>query len=497
MLKAFGCQTDFHKFPRSDCPVSLPTDSVFVRCLTNDPGDGIPNCFYDKIIKEIDIMKPIVAVVGRPNVGKSTFFNRVTRSRDALVDNLPGVTRDRHYKDARWNGVSFTLVDTGGFITDEADAFSAHIRHQVRQAIADADAVVMMLDGKTGVSPYDREMIEMLRVAGKPVFFVVNKIDGESHEVKVFDFYAFGIEPIFGISAEHGYGVPDLLDALIAAFPRSEAETPAVESIRVAVVGRPNVGKSSLINRILGEDRLVVSDVAGTTRDCVDTVYELDRRSYLLVDTAGIRRKAKVSEKLEKYSIIKALKSLDRCDVALIVLDAENGITEQDVTIAGYAHERGCGCILLLNKWDIIGERDRQAARKYYEQLRERTKFLNYAPVMTVSALTGFRVRKIFEMINEVYAQFSRRIGTGQVNRILEKAVAENEPSMHQGRRIKFYYCSQISVKPPTFVFFVNYPEAVHFSYQRYLTNRLREGLGLDKTPIRMILRKRVGSSTK
>ena len=369
-------------------------------------------------------MKPIVAVVGRPNVGKSTFFNRVTRSRDALVDNLPGVTRDRHYKDARWNGVPFTLVDTGGFITDEADAFSAHIRHQVRQAVSDADAVVMMLDGKTGVSPYDRELIDILRTVEKQVFFVVNKIDSESHEGNVFDFYAFGIEPIFGISAEHGYGVPDLLDALIAAFPRSEEETPAVESIRVAVVGRPNVGKSSLINRILGQDRLLVSEVAGTTRDSVDTAYECNRRSYLLVDTAGIRRKARVSEKLEKYSIIKALKSLDRCDVALIVLDAQDGISEQDVTIAGYAHERGCGCILLLNKWDLIGERDRQAARKFYEQLRERTKFLNYAPVLTVSALTGFRVRKIFQMIDEVYAQYSSRIGTGQANRILENAVA-------------------------------------------------------------------------
>lgn len=453
--------------------------------------------YGNKIIKEIDIMKPIVAVVGRPNVGKSTLFNRVTRSRDALVDNLPGVTRDRHYKDARWNGVPFTLVDTGGFITDEADAFSDQIRHQVRQAVEEADAVVMMLDGKTGVSPYDRELIDMLRMVEKPVFFVVNKIDSESHEGNVFDFYAFGIEPIFGISAEHGYGVPDLLDALIAALPRSGEKTPAVESIRVAVVGRPNVGKSSLINRILGQDRLVVSEVSGTTRDSVDTAYEFNRKNYLLVDTAGIRRKARVSEKLEKFSVIKALKSMDRCDVALIVLDAQDGITDQDVAIAGYAHERGCGCILLLNKWDLVGERDRQAARKHHEQIQERTKFMNYAPVLTVSALTGFRVRKIFQMIDAVYAQYSTRIGTGQANRILENAVAENEPSLHQGRRIKFYYCSQISAKPPTFVFFVNYPEAVHFSYQRYLTNRIREGLGLDKTPIRMIFRKRVGSLKK
>ena len=303
-------------------------------------------------------MKPIVAIVGRPNVGKSTLFNRITRSRDAIVDNLPGVTRDRNFGDARWNDKAFTLVDTGGFAEGDDDAFAAHIRQQVEQAIADADAIVLILDGKGGISPFDADLIHLLRAVDKPVFYVVNKIDGEGQEKGLSDFYSLGIDNLFPVSAEHGYGVPDFLDELTAGFAELTAEEERSDAIRIGVVGKPNAGKSSLINAILGEERLVVSDVAGTTRDSIDSAFTWQDRKYVLVDTAGIRRKGKVSLRLEKFSIIKALRSLERCDVALIVVDAEQGISDQDVHVAGYAYDRGCGAIFLLNKWDRVDNRD-------------------------------------------------------------------------------------------------------------------------------------------
>jgi len=438
-------------------------------------------------------MKPIVAIVGRPNVGKSTFFNRVTRTRDALVDDFPGVTRDRHYGDARWNDVAFTLVDTGGFAG--TDDFAADIRFQVHQAIEDADAIVLLLDGKQGVSPYDREVVEILRGIEKPVFFGVNKIDGAEQEGLLGEFYRLGIETLYPLSAEHRYGLTDFMDALVDTLvpePADEAADDDEEMIRLAVVGRPNVGKSSLINCILGQQRLVVSDIPGTTRDAIDTVCTLNGKSYLLIDTAGIRRKGRVSRKLEKFSIIKALKSLERCDVALVVMDAAEGITEQDISIAGYAVERGCGCILLLNKWDRV-QKDSQTAEQYHQRLREEAKFIKFAPSLTISARTGQRVSKIFQRVDEVYEQYSRRIPTGMLNRIMERAIVRNEPSLHRGRRIKFYYAAQVSARPPTIVCFVNYPGAVHFSYKRYLINRLRQESGLDKTPIRIIFRQREG----
>ncbi len=436
-------------------------------------------------------MKPIVSVIGRPNVGKSTFFNRVTRTKDALVDNFPGVTRDRIFGDAVWNGLAFTLVDTGGFADDDQDFFAGPIRAQITQAIADADAVILIMDGKSGVSPFDRDLMSLLRTAEKPVLYAVNKIDGEEQEERLYEFYSLGIEMPFPISAEHGYGVSDLLDELVAVIPPSRPET-AEEMIRIAVVGRPNAGKSSLINRILGEDRHVVSDRPGTTRDAVDSICRVNGKPYRLIDTAGIRRKGKVTRKLEKFSIIKALRSLDRCDIALIVIDAADGITDQDISIAGYAQERGCGCILLLNKWDLI-EKDKNTAKEYYERLRMAARFLSFAPAMTISALTGQRVSKIFSRVDEVYAQYTTRIGTGPINKILTEALERNEPPLHKGKRLKFYYATQVSIRPPTFVCFVNYPEAVHFSYERYLTNQIREGTGLTKTPIRLLLRQRTG----
>lgn len=436
-------------------------------------------------------MKPVVAIVGRPNVGKSTLFNRITRTRNALVDDLPGVTRDRHYGDATWAGVDFTLVDTGGFIGEDEDAFAPEIRFQILRAIEDSDVIILLLDGKGGITPFDEDIVKILREVEKPVFYGVNKIDGEEQEVKLYDYYSLGLEKLYPLSAEHRYGVSDFLDDLVQVLPETVDEE-TDDTIKLAVVGKPNVGKSSLINRILGQKRLVVSDIPGTTRDAIDSVFEINENSYLLIDTAGIRRKKKVSQKIEKFSIIKALKSLERCDVALILIDAYEGITEQDVTIAGYAYERGCGCIMLLNKWDIV-EKDSKTEKKYFDQLRMDAKFLNFAPVMTISALTGQRVLKIFKIVDEVHSQYTQRIGTGQLNKILKESIQRNEPSIYRGRRLKFYYFTQVSTRPPTFVCFVNYPDGVHFSYKRYLINQIRAGTGLDKTPLRIIFRKRTG----
>jgi len=436
-------------------------------------------------------MKPIVAIVGRPNVGKSSFFNRVTRTKGALVDNFPGVTRDRIYGNVIRDDVEFTLVDTGGFVGENEDDFADAIRLQINLAIEDADVIVLLLDGKNGISPFDTDLINMLRGVQKPVFYAVNKVDNSQQEKNLYDFYNLGVENLYPVSAEHGYGVNDFLDEVVRVFPESEPEQ-AEDMVRVTVVGRPNVGKSSLINCILGETRLVVSEVPGTTRDAIDSVCKVNGKPYLLIDTAGIRRKGKVSEKLEKFSIIKALRSLERCDVALVVIDAKEGITEQDINVAGYAHERGCGCILLLNKWDIV-EKDNNTSKQYHERLRDESKFLNFAPAMTVSALTGLRVPKIFTLVDEVYSQYAARIGTGQLNKILETATERNVPPYHIGKRLKFYYATQVSAKPPTFVCFVNYPDAVHFSYKRYLINQIRQETGLDKTPIRLIFRQRTG----
>ncbi len=434
-------------------------------------------------------MKPIVAIVGRPNVGKSTLFNCVTRTRDAIVDDLPGVTRDRHYGNARWDGVEFTLVDTGGFSGEDEDDFSPQIRFQILQAIEHADVIILLLDGKGGISPFDQDVVKILRGLTKPILYAVNKIDGAEQEIKLYDFYALGIEKLYPLSAEHRYGLHDFLDDLVQILPKTVQDN-AEDIIKLAVVGKPNVGKSSLINRILGENRLLVSDIPGTTRDAIDSVCKINDTSYLLIDTAGIRRKARVSKKLEKFSIIKALRSLDRCDVALVVIDAHEGITEQDITVAGYAFERGCGCVLLLNKWDRI-EKDGKTVNQYIDQLRLEAKFLSFAPILTVSALTGLRVLKIFDLVEAVYRQYSARIGTGPLNKIFERAIDRNEPSLHRGRRLKFYYATQVSTAPPTFVCFVNYPDAVHFSYKRYLINQIREGANLDHTPIRIIFRKR------
>ncbi len=439
-------------------------------------------------------MKPVVALVGRPNVGKSTLFNRITRARNALVDDFPGVTRDRHYADAVWNDVGFTVVDTGGFLLADDDSFAVEIREHVELAIIEADIIVFVLDGRTGISPFDRDLADRLRRSLKPVFYIVNKIENKRQEHDILEFYHLGIEKFYPVSAEHGLGMASFLDDLVNGFPESEPESDRENSdeICIAVAGRPNVGKSSLINRLFGEKRVVVSEKPGTTRDSIDLVVEHNGTRFRLIDTAGIRRKGKVKEKIEKFSILKSLKSLDNCDVALILIDADDGITDQDITIAGYAHDRGCGALFLLNKWDLLSS-EKKDQKEYIKELKIKAKFLSYAPALTISALTGLRTHKILNMVESIYEEFSYRINTGLLNRIIGDAIFRSEPSLHKGKRLRFYYATQVSVRPPTIVCFVNYPEAVHFSYKRYLVNQIREMAELGKTPIRLYFRERTG----
>ncbi len=433
-------------------------------------------------------MKPVVAIIGRPNAGKSTLFNRITRTTDALIDDFPGVTRDRHYGTAEWNHIGFTLIDTGGFAGAE-DEFTQLSRQQVGQAVKEADAVILLLDGKTGPSPHDRELVALVQSSDLPVLHTVNKVDSESQEDRCYPFYELGVENLLPLSAEHGYGLHDLLDRLTEVLPASSPE-PATEAVKISVIGRPNVGKSSLVNRILGENRVLVSSRPGTTRDAIDTEIAINEKHYIFIDTAGIRRKSRVSEKIEKYAIIKALKSIERSDVVLILLDGHEGVTEQDVKIAGYAFERGRACIFVLNKWDLV-EKDSRTMQRMLDWLRSEAKYLSFAPVITVSALTGKRVHKIFETVDTVYEQYTRRIATGPLNKIIERATERTEPSLHRGKRLRFYYTTQITTRPPSFVSFVNFPEAVHFSYKRYLINQIRVETGLDQVPLRLFFRKR------
>jgi len=439
----------------------------------------------------------IVALIGRPNVGKSTLFNRIAKSKKAIVDTTPGVTRDRHYERVTWDQKSFILIDTGGIETDrrkdrDKDVMAGDIREQSLQAIDEADILLFLLDGKEGITPTDFEVTDLVRKTDKPVYFVVNKIDGPEHEAKLLPtFYELGVDTLWPISAEHGYGIRTLLDSLIKDFPQAGTDTLYPEdTIRLAFFGRPNVGKSSLVNRLLGEDRMVVSSIPGTTRDSVDTLLTRRNRNYLLIDTAGIRRKGKVKEKLEKFSIIKALRALERSHLALILIDAQEGITEQDTKVIGYTQEQGRACILVINKWDLV-KTDKKQQKKILAEVEMATPFVGFAPVLTVSALTGAGTKKILPTIETIYNQYCQTFSTNRLNRILQAAAAKHPPSLHRGRRIKFLYTTQIASRPPTFIVFTNYPKAVHFSYHRYLINTFRQELGLDKSPIRIFFRER------
>ena len=436
---------------------------------------------------------PIVALVGRPNVGKSTLFNRITRSRKALVDPTPGVTRDRHYDRVVWEEHPFILVDTGGIDDNPEDLLVSHIREQAMAAIDEADIIVFLMDGRAGLNPADHEVAEILRRTEKPILYVVNKIDGpEQEQEQLAPFYELGMDRLWSLSAEHTYGFKTLMEGLVGILAERTAADAAVDlpenTVKVAFLGRPNVGKSSMINQILGEERMVVSDISGTTRDSVDTLLVRGNYSYLLIDTAGIRRKGKTKEKLEKFSILKSLAALERCDVAVILIDAGEGMTEQDTRVIGYALEQGRGLIVLVNKWDLVaGDKKRQD--EIMAEVGLALPFLGFAPLMTVSALTGYGIKRLFPVIGSVYRQFKARFPTAALNRLLREAVEEHSPPIYKNKRLKFYYTSQIGTCPPKFVIMTNSSKGVHFSYERYLLNRFLEGLGLDKVPIQIFFR--------
>ena len=436
-------------------------------------------------------MKPIVAIVGRPNVGKSTLFNRLTKRRDAIVHDMPGVTRDRNYGEVDWYGKKFTLIDTGGFEPASDDKILVQMREQAQLAIEEADSIIFLMDGKYGPVPADEAVAGMLRKIDKPVYYVVNKIDDDKHEANALEFYSLGIDNILTIAAEHKRGIDDLMSLLVADFRYIDNEE-AEDIVRVCIIGRPNVGKSSLVNRLLGEERLIVSDVAGTTRDSIDTLLQREGKNYLLIDTAGIRRKNKVSERLEKYTIVKALASIERSDVVILMIDASEGVTEQDVKVAGYAHEKGRACVVALNKWDLI-EKDNSTAGAYVEKVRTDLKYMDYAPIIFVSALTGQRTFKVLSLVDSVVDQFRKRVTTGELNRVIEDAEKKHHPPSYQGRFVKLYYASQVGTSPPSFVIFTNCPEGIHFSYERYIENRIRDAFGFEGTPIRLFFKERSG----
>lgn len=435
-------------------------------------------------------MKPIVAIVGRPNVGKSTLFNRIIGKRKAIVKNEPGVTRDLNYADVDEQGRTFTLVDTGGFEPDTKETILAKVREQALLAIEEADVILFVMDGRAGFVASDRDVADILRKANKPIIYAVNKIDTQKQEQGLSDFFSLGMENLFTVSSERGIGVNELLDKIITLIPKVAAKENEEERIKLAVVGRPNAGKSSLVNKLLGYERVMVSNIPGTTRDAIDTPFTCNKRQYLLIDTAGIRKKTRIGRTVERYSVMAAIKNIERCDVALLVIDAMDGVTEQDEKIAGLVYERGKGCIIVVNKWDLP-EKETNTAKQYAERVRWKMKFLQFAPVTFVSALTGQRVFKILEKIEETLAQLEKRIPTSQLNKFFDSFKRQRQPSIYKNKVVKVYYITQTDIKPPTFVAFVNFPEAIHFSYERFLINRMRDEFGFDKIPIRLYFRKK------
>ena len=435
--------------------------------------------------------KPIVAIVGRPNVGKSTLFNRIAGERISIVEDTPGVTRDRIYADAEWLDHHFTLIDTGGLEPDSDDMMLKHMYSQAEIAISSADVILFVVDVRTGMTDMDIQVANILRKADKPVVLAVNKVDDlAKYGMQVYEFYSLGLGDPFGVSGGQMIGLGDLLDEVVKHFPADKDDSAEDDAIKVAIIGKPNVGKSSLVNRILGENRVIVSDVAGTTRDAIDSEYELNGQKYVFIDTAGMRRKAKIKESIEKYSIIRAVAAVERADVCILMINAVEGITEQDTKVAGIAHEAGKAVIIAVNKWDLI-EKDNHTMNKFLKDIDTEFKYLSYAPRIFISAATGQRVTKLFELITMVSENNSRRIATGMLNDVLIEAMAMNQPPAEKGKQLRIYYMTQVSVKPPTFVLFVNDTELLHFSYKRYLENQLRDAFGFVGTPIHFIARNR------
>lgn len=425
-----------------------------------------------------------VAILGRPNVGKSSFFNYVTGKRISIVEDVPGVTRDRIYEEVEWSGKHFTLIDTGGLEPNSTDTILQQMKRQAELAVELADVILFMCDMKDGVTASDMDIATLIRKTKKPVILVVNKVDkvGEP-PADIYEFYNLGLGDFYSISSAHGLGIGEVLDAVLEQLPVFEEDDEESNLIRVAVVGKPNAGKSSLINRILGEERVIVSDIPGTTRDAIDTYVTKDGQDFCFIDTAGMRKRGKITDNIERYSIMRSLTAVDRSDVVVIMVDAKDGVTEQDTKIAGYAHNKGKACIVAINKWDLI-DKETSTMDDYKKTVQDKLSFMLYAPVMFISALTGQRVTKLYEMIKFVADQAAQRISTGMLNDVLNEAVAMVQPPSDKGKRLKLYYMTQIKVKPPTFAVFVNRADLAHFSYMRYIENRIRQNFGFEGTPI-------------
>ena len=435
--------------------------------------------------------KPVVAIVGRPNVGKSTFFNYIVGKRISIVEDTPGVTRDRVYADSNWRGREFTLIDTGGIEPESDDTIVSQMRQQANMAIELADVIIFITDIKQGVTATDHEIALMLKKAKKPIILVCNKSDTFSKiQDELYDFYNLGLGEPYAVSSVNAKGIGDVLDAIYEKFPPLTQSQENENIIKVAMIGKPNVGKSSLINKILGENRVIVSDIAGTTRDAIDSEFENEFGKYVFIDTAGIRRKSKVEDNLEKYSVIRSLLAVERADVCVLMLDAKEGVTAQDAKIAGEAHEAGKGVIIAVNKWDEV-EKDNNTMEQYKKEVYNKLAYLSYAPIIFISAKTGQRVNKLYEMINMVASQNALRVSTSVLNDVLSEAVTIVQPPTDKGKRLKIFYMTQATTKPPTFVVFVNDKELFHFSYERYLMNQIRKEFGLTGTPIRMIVREK------
>ena len=435
--------------------------------------------------------KPIVAIIGKPNVGKSTFFNYLVGSRVSIVQDTPGVTRDRIYADTNWRGRNFTLIDTAGIEPDSEDIILSQMREQANLAVSMADVIVFLTDIRQGITAADQEIAVMLKKSGKPIVLVCNKADNfEKDREEIYEFYNLGLGDPYPISASNAIGIGDVLDKIYESFPEKTSDEDEEDIIKVAVIGKPNVGKSSLINKILGENRTIVSDIAGTTRDAIDSRFENEKGKYILIDTAGIRKKSKVKESIEKFSIMRTLLAIERADVCLMMIDALEGVTDQDAKIAGEAHEAGKGIIIVVNKWDEY-EKETGTLEKYKKDIYNKLSYLSYAPIIFISAKTGQRVNKLFDMINHINEQNSMRVTTSVLNQVINEAIAIVQPPTDKGKRLKIFYGTQASTKPPTFVIFVNNKELFHFSYERYLVNQIRKEFGLEGTPVRIIVREK------
>lgn len=436
--------------------------------------------------------KPMVAIVGRPNVGKSTLFNRIAEKRVSIVDDTPGVTRDRIYADAEWTGHEFALIDTGGIDFNEQDEILTAVRNQAKLAMEESDVILFVVDGKAGITDLDQHIVTMLRTAKKPVVLAVNKVDNLKGVTDSYEFYGLGLGEPIAVSAVNALNLGDLLDAIVKELPEDNEVVDEPDTIRVAVVGRPNVGKSSLVNALLGEERLVVSNVPGTTRDAVDTYFKQDGVTFIFVDTAGMRRRGKIDAALERYSVIRSLRAIDRADVVLMLIDAVEGVSEQDKKIAGYVHESGRASVLVVNKWDLL-PKDGKTSLRYTETLRKELGFMQYSPVVFLSALTKQRVNRIPEVVKYVAEQHAMRVSTSLLNQVVRDALGINPPPSDRGRKLKIYYVTQASVRPPTIIFFVNDADLMHFSYLRFLENKLREAFGFEGTPLKLVVRPRQG----